>query len=64
MPIGKLCVLNALSTSDIPDTHLPAKDNFILISVISTQLAGIICANNFFFSAVLKCSLVAYVAFC
>lgn len=48
MPIGKLCVLNALSTSDIPNTHFPAKDNSILFSVISTQWAGIISCHQVF----------------
>lgn len=48
MPIRKLCFLNAQSTSDIPNTHLPAKDNFILFSVISTQLDGIILCQQVF----------------
>lgn len=40
--VRKYGLLHALSIGDIPNTHLPSRDNFVLFSVISTQLAGII----------------------
>lgn len=42
VPVRKCGLLHALSIGDIPNTHLPSRDNFVLFSVISTQLDGII----------------------
>lgn len=65
VPVRKCGLLHALSVGDIPNTHLPGRDNFVLFSVILTQLAGIIfCATKFFFSVALKCNPIVYVAFC
>lgn len=65
VPVGKGGLLHALSVGDIPHTHLPSRDNLVLFSVISTQLAGIIFVPlSFFFSAALKCGLIVYGAFC
>lgn len=63
VPIRKLCVLNALSTSDIPNTHLPAKNNFILLCHFHS-IGWNNFAPSFSFSAVLKCSLIVHGAFC
>lgn len=48
VPVRKYGLLHALSVGDIPNTHLPRRDNFVLFSVISTQLAEIIFVSPSF----------------